>query len=84
MPPFSSCDVTGEPRFGFANSEAGRKRQVRKGAINNFASHLSIRCKSTLAMKRAKVALARKLGVVLHRMWVDATDFRWSAGPMAA
>ena len=23
-------------------------------------------------MKRAKVALARKLGVVLHRMWVDA------------
>jgi transposase len=26
-------------------------------------------------MKRAKVALARKLGVVLHRMWVDATDF---------
>jgi hypothetical protein len=28
-------------------------------------------------MKRAKVALARKLGVLLHRMWMDATDFRW-------
>jgi len=28
-------------------------------------------------MKRAKVALARKLGVVLHRMWVDETEFRW-------
>jgi len=28
-------------------------------------------------MKRAKVALARKLAVVLHRMWVDGTDFRW-------
>ena len=27
--------------------------------------------------KRAKVALARKLAVVLHRMWVDGTDFRW-------
>jgi transposase len=26
--------------------------------------------------KRAKVALARKLGVILHRMWVDGTDFR--------
>jgi transposase len=25
--------------------------------------------------KRAKVALARKLGIVLHRMWVDETDF---------
>lgn len=29
-------------------------------------------------MKRAKVALARKLGVVLHRMWVNATEFRLS------
>jgi transposase len=27
--------------------------------------------------KRAKVALARKLGVVLHRMWVDESDFRF-------
>jgi transposase len=35
-------------------------------------------------MRRAKVALARKLGVVLHRMWVDATDFRWSSTPAAA
>lgn len=26
--------------------------------------------------KRAKVALARKLGIVLHRMWVDGADFR--------
>jgi transposase len=29
-------------------------------------------------MKRAKVALARKLATVLHRMWMDATEFRWS------
>ena len=28
-------------------------------------------------MKRAKVALARKLAGVLHRMWANATDFRW-------
>lgn len=26
--------------------------------------------------KRAKVALARKLSVILHRMWVDGTEFR--------
>lgn len=32
--------------------------------------------------KRAKVALARKLGVILHRMWVDGTDFR-SSRPLA-
>lgn len=30
------------------------------------------------SLKAAKVALARKLAVVLHRMWVDKTDFRWS------
>ena len=29
-------------------------------------------------MKRAKVALARKIGVILHRMWVDGTSFRWT------
>ena len=28
-------------------------------------------------MKRAKVALARKLAGVLHRMWANATGFRW-------
>ena len=28
-------------------------------------------------MKRAKVALARKLSTVLHRMWVDGSDFRF-------
>ena len=28
-------------------------------------------------MRRAKVALARKLAGVLHRMWANGTDFRW-------
>lgn len=28
-------------------------------------------------MKRAMVALARKLATVLHRMWLDGTDFRF-------
>jgi hypothetical protein len=31
------------------------------------------------SVKAAKVALARRLAVVMHRMWVDGTDFRWSA-----
>jgi hypothetical protein len=35
--------------------------------------------------KRAKVALARKLAVILHRIWVDGTTYRWTeAGPIAA
>jgi hypothetical protein len=28
-------------------------------------------------LKRAKVALARKLAVILHRIWIDQTDFRF-------
>tara|TARA_R110000787_G_scaffold157460_2_gene271364 strand:- start:721 stop:876 length:156 start_codon:yes stop_codon:yes gene_type:complete len=28
--------------------------------------------------RRASVALARRLAVILHRMWIDGTDFRWS------
>ena len=28
--------------------------------------------------RKAKVAVARKLAVILHRMWVDNTDFKWS------
>jgi transposase len=34
-------------------------------------------------LKRAKVALARKLAVVLHRMWIDGSDFRWTNAPVA-
>ncbi len=29
--------------------------------------------------KRAVIAVARKLAVILHRMWIDNTQFRWSA-----
>ena len=34
-------------------------------------------------MRRAVVAVARRLAVILHRMWVDETDFRWSNKPVA-
>ena len=34
-------------------------------------------------MARARVAVARKLAVVLHRMWSDGTEFRFSKDPAA-
>jgi len=43
----------------------------------------ALRVAKLRGMKRAKVALARKLAVVLHRMWVDGTDFRWRKMPAA-
>ena len=29
-------------------------------------------------VKKAIVALARRLAVVMHRIWVDGTTFRWT------
>ncbi len=31
-----------------------------------------------IGFKKAKIAVARKLAVILHRMWRDETDFIWS------
>jgi transposase len=35
-------------------------------------------------MKKAIVALARRLAVIMHRIWVDGTEFRWSREQTAA
>ena len=35
-------------------------------------------------MKKAIVALARRLAVVMHRIWVDGTTFRWTREEAAA
>lgn len=48
-------------------------RTVRVSALRRWAMEVAGR----RGMKRAKVALARKLAGVLHRMWANATDFRW-------
>ncbi len=37
-----------------------------------------------IGFKKAKVAVARKLAVILHRMWRDGTDFIWSTKEVAA
>jgi len=49
-------------------------RVTRFSALKRWAMEVAKR----RGMKRAKVALARKIGVVLHRMWVDGTPFRWT------
>jgi transposase len=35
-------------------------------------------------VKKAIVALARRLAVIMHRIWVDGTEFRWSREAAAA
>jgi transposase len=34
-------------------------------------------------LRKAKVAVARKLAVILHRMWMDGTDFHWLSQEVA-
>ena len=35
-------------------------------------------------MKRAVIAVARRLGVILHRMWIDGTEFQFAAKDIPA
>ncbi len=35
-------------------------------------------------MKKAVVALARRLAVIMHRIWIDGTEFRWTREATAA
>ena len=37
-----------------------------------------------IGMRRAKVAVARKLAVIMHRIWRDDRDFAWDEAPAAA
>ena len=56
-------------------------RPIKGGGLKSWAMKLAKRA----GMRKAKVALARKLAVVLHRMWVDATSFiDKAAGPARA
>jgi transposase len=50
-------------------------RTVRMSPLKSWAMGVAKR----RGAKKARVALARKLGVILHRMWVDGTTFRWTS-----
>ena len=38
-----------------------------------------MRLAKRIGMRKARVAVARKLAVILHRMWVDGADFIWTS-----
>jgi transposase len=50
-------------------------RPVKGSTLKRWAMRLARR----VGMKKAKVALARKLAVILHRMWIDGTRFVFAA-----
>lgn len=52
-------------------------RVTRFSSLKSWAMQVAKR----RGMRRAKVALARKLATVLHRIWVDGTEFIWGQQP---
>ena len=49
-------------------------KPVKGGQLKSWALKLAKR----IGMKKAKIALARKLAVILHRMWADGTTFKFA------
>jgi transposase len=43
-----------------------------------------VRLAKTRGHRRAVIAVARKLAVILHRMWIDGSQFRWAPAPTQA
>ena len=43
-----------------------------------------VRVAQRRGLSKATIAVARKLAVILHRMWIEKTEFRWSARPATA
>ncbi len=55
-------------------------RVKRDSALRSWGLALARR----IGAKKAKVAVARKLAVVLHAIWTDGTTFEATPGPVAA
>ena len=62
--------------------EAGQSLLFR-GKSWSWLKAWGVRVAQRRGARRAVVAIARRLAIVLHRMWVDGTDFRWSNEPLA-
>lgn len=53
---------------------------VRGGSLKSWAARLARRA----GMRKAKVALARRLAVILHRMWINGTRFDFTGSRVTA
>jgi hypothetical protein len=53
-------------------------RVVKWSALKAWGIRLAKR-----GLRKAKVAVTRKLAVILHRMWIDGTEFRCSSKEIA-
>jgi transposase len=67
----------GDPMLRSALYEAANNmlaRLKRPCALQTWGKQLAL----TKGPKRARVAVARKLAILLHRLWLSQTEFRWA------
>jgi transposase len=55
-------------------------RSTKWSWLKAWAMHIARR----RGMKKAIVALARRLAVIMHRIWIEGTAFRWTREVAAA
>lgn len=56
----------------------GAQSMLTRGTKWSWLKAWALRVAKRRGIKKAIVALARRLAVVMHRMWVDGTEFRWT------
>ena len=76
----SKCGDSLLRSYLFEAASALLTRTERACALKTWGLKLAKRT----CMKKAKTAVARKLAVLLHRMWCDGTEFRWDVGAARA
>ena len=75
---------TGDTMLRSMLYEAAQSLLTHPGAKWSWLKAWGMRVAQRRGMRRAIVAVARRLAVILHRMWGDETDFRWSHRPAIA
>ncbi len=65
--------VSSRRRYLYEAASVLMHRTQKWSALKAWGMHLSKR----IGMKKAKVAVARKIAVILHCIWVDGTSFEW-------
>lgn len=73
----SKCGDAGVRSTLYVAANAMMTRSSRWSPLKAWGMQLA----KTRGHRRAVIAVARKLAVILHRMWIDDTQFRWGAEP---
>jgi hypothetical protein len=68
---------------GFAESEGSAIVRFFQSSPTSTLKAWGVRLIKRIGMKKAKVAIARKIAIILHCIWVDGTSFEWGQ-PKAA